>query len=287
MGNCLGLLIQHPLMGDKYTLPQEWENAIAGWVEWLTAGGSSKETVRVRRGVVRFTARHLQGTPSAVTTGQLVDLCASHQWSNDHRRGVRTALIGFYDWLGGDNPARGLPQVPESKPRPRPVTDTIWKELLDSAPPRERLMARLAGEAGLRRAEVAQVHRDDLVEDNTGWSLIVKGKGGKQRTVPITDCLADAINGYRPGEYNPRGFLFPGQIDGHISANRVGVALSRLMPEGWSMHKLRHRYASKGFAGTGNLRAVQEALGHASVATTQRYTAVASRDVRAVSEAAA
>ncbi len=53
------------------------------------------------------------------------------------------------------------------------------------------------------------------------------------------------------------------------------------------MHKLRHRYASKGYAGTGNIRAVQEALGHASVATTQRYTAVTSREVRAVSEAAA
>jgi site-specific recombinase XerC len=49
---------------------------------------------------------------------------------------------------------------------------------------------------------------------------------------------------------------------------------------------LRHRFASRGYAGTGNLRAVQEALGHASIATTQRYTAVSRDDVRAVSEAA-
>ena len=147
-------------------------------------------------------------------------------------------------------------------------------------------MARLAGEAGLRRAEVAQVHRDDLGEDINGWSLIVRGKGDKQRIIPITDSLANAINEYSSG-YSPRGFLFPGQIDGHISPNRVGVVLSKLMPPGWSMHKLRHRYASRGFAGTHNIRAVQEALGHSSVATTQRYTAVSSRDVRAVSEAAA
>lgn len=83
------------------------------------------------------------------------------------------------------------------------------------------------------------------------------------------------------------GYLFSGQIDGHISPGHVGVLLSRLMPAGWSMHKLRHRYATRGYAGTGNLRAVQEALGHASVATTQRYTAVSSAQVRAVTEAAA
>jgi len=63
--------------------------------------------------------------------------------------------------------------------------------------------------------------------------------------------------------------------------------ISRLMPDGWSMHKLRHRFATRGYAGTGNLRAVQEALGHASVATTQRYTAISSREVRSVADAAA
>jgi len=283
---CRPLLIQHFAMGDRYTLTQSWETAVQGWVEWLIAGGASAETVRTRRGCVRSIARQLPGNPDTVTTQQLVDICASRDWSNDHRRSIRTSLIGFYDWLGGDNPAKGLPQVPESKPRPRPATDRIWLELLATAPPRERMMARLAGEAGLRRAEVAKVHRDDLTEDINGWSLIVRGKGDKQRTIPITDSLARAIADYRPG-YTPKGYLFPGQIDGHISPNRVGVLLSVLMPPGWSMHKLRHRYASRGFAGTGNIRAVQEALGHASVATTQRYTAVSSRDVRAVSEAAA
>lgn len=58
------------------------------------------------------------------------------------------------------------------------------------------------------------------------------------------------------------------------------------MPEGWSMHKLRHRFATKAYAGSRNLRAVQEALGHASVATTQRYTAVSGTEVRAAVAAA-
>ena len=277
-------------MKQTYCLPPFWEKPITAWVGWLRAAGASAETLRVRRGIIRSMARHLPA-PRQVTTELLVAIVAARKWSNDHRRNTRTTLVGFFTWavqhgITDHNPAAGMPAVPESTPKPRPATDRIWAELLAAAPPRERLMARLAGEAGLRRAEVAKVHRDDLIEDLSGWSLIVHGKGGKQRTVPITDSLADAIRTHSAG-YSPDGFLFPGQIDGHISPNRVGVLISRLMPEGWSMHKLRHRYASKGYAGTGNIRAVQEALGHASVATTQRYTAVTSREVRAVSEAAA
>lgn len=292
---CRPLLIQHPVMyGELYTLPPSWGEAIRGWTEWLVAAGASPETIRVRRGIVRSVARQLVdiGHPGGVTTEHLVDLCSRHRWSNDHRRGVRAALIGFYDWFqvsgaSTDNPARGLPRVPESTPKPRPAPDTIWRQLLATAAPRERLMARLAAEAGLRRAEVARIRRDDLIEDLIGWSLVVRGKGNKQRVVPITDGLADAIRAYHVEGYTPHGYLFPGQIDGHVSPGHVGVLISRLMPPGWSMHTLRHRYASRGYAGTKDIRAVQEALGHASVATTQRYTAVTSREIRAVSESAA
>jgi integrase len=275
-----------------YSLPTRWEEAIGQWVAWMTISGASPETIRVRRGAVRYIARHT-GTesPADITTSQLVAVCAAQQWSNDHRRNMRSHMVTFYDFctqtgLCPVNPARNLPAVPESKPRPRPATDQIWSDLLTAAPPREQLMARLAGEAGLRRAEVALVHRDDLISDLAGWSLIVHGKGGKQRTVPITDGLAATIRGHRYG-YSPRGYIFPGRTNGHVSPGHVGVLISQLMPDGWSIHRLRHRFASRGYAGTHNLRAVQEALGHASVATTQRYTLVSSRDVRAVTEAAA
>jgi integrase len=123
--------------------------------------------------------------------------------------------------------------------------------------------------------------RRDLVQDLYGWSLIVTGKGDKQRTVPLTDGLAAAVQAHTGA-----GYLFPGP-DGHLSAGWVGTTISRLMPDGWSIHKLRHRYASRGYAKTGDLLAVQQALGHASPATTQRYVQVPSAAVRAVSEAAA
>jgi integrase len=272
---------------ETYALPPCWDVPISAWAGWLVAGGASAQTVRVRRGIVRSIARRLGGAPQSVSTGELVALCGQMCWSADHRRNVRASLNSFYGWAcaAGScaaNPAAGLPRVAPSSPHPRPVTDAVWAGLLDAAGPREQLMARLAAEAGLRRAEVAAVHADDLVEDLYGHSLIVRGKGDRQRLVPLTGSLAGAVRAHAR-----RGFLFPGQVDGHISANHVGKLLSRLMPPGWSAHKLRHRYASRGFAATGDLLAVQQALGHASVATTQRYVAVSPRSVRAVSEAAA
>ena len=129
----------------------------------------------------------------------------------------------------------------------------------------------------MRRAEVACCHRDDLIEDLTGFSLLIHGKGGKERIVPLTDSVAQAIM-----DFCDHGYLFPGQEDGHLSAMYVGKLISGLMPQSWSMHKLRHRFATKGLRATGNLLAVRDALGHASVATTQIYTKGSRDDVRQV-----
>ena len=280
------------MRGKKYTLSDPWEHAIAGWTDWMLAANRSKTTIHTRRGVVRYIALQLGGDgPWTVTGAALLRLAAKAEWGADYRRSVRTSLIQFFDWCVANqicdtNPAAELPPVPESKPRPRPVTDEAWQHLLATADPRARMMGRLAAEAGLRRAEVAGLKRQDLIEEPDGWTLIVRGKGNKQRLVPITDSLASAIHTYSSG-WSPKGYIFPGNDNGHISPNWAGKIISDLLPPGWTMHKLRHRYASRGYAATRDLRAVQEALGHASVATTQRYTAVTRSEVRAVSEAAA
>lgn len=270
------------------TLPKLWEQAISGWSLWLRISGKSDGTVQLRRDHVRSIARRSRTAgPAEVTLSMLVLLCSERKWSNEHRKSVRTSLISFYDWamendLVSMNPAAKLPRVRPASPKPRPAPDDVWEELLAAAEPRVRLMARLAGEAGLRRAEVAVVHSDDLIRDLHGWSLIVHGKGGKQRVVPLNPALAADIRSY----CTRHGYLFPGQVDGHISPRWVGTMISNLMPPTWSMHKLRHRFATLGYSGTRDLRAVQEALGHASVATTQRYTAVSTREVRSVADAA-
>lgn len=273
----------------SYRLPDPWDRAIDGWVTWLIAGGASPATRRTRRAHIRSLARTIGvASPGDVTVDDLLPIIGRAMSSIEHRRGLRASLVSFYRWavsrgIVSQDPTVDLPPIRAALGAPRPATDEIWTQLMDAADPRTKLMARLAGEAGLRRAEVAQVHTDDLLSDTDGAQLIVHGKGGKQRVVAITTSLADAIRQIRP----EGGFAFPGQIDGHVSPDYVGKLVSRLMPPGWSMHKLRHRYATRGYAGTRNLRAVQEALGHASVATTQRYTAVSAREIRLVSEAAA
>jgi integrase len=273
----------------SYTLPDAWETAIDGWLAWSIAAGMSPATRRTRRAHVRSVARRL-GTahPRDIGAADLLAILARPDCSIEHRRGLRAALASFYRCCVESgavevDPTVTLPKLRTPSGAPKPATDEIWNSLVAAADPRTALMARLACEAGLRRAEVAQVHSDDLNAGVGGAELIVHGKGDKQRVVPITVTLADAITAACP----QGGFLFPGKIDGHMSADRVGHLVSRVMPAGWSMHKLRHRFATRGYAGTGNLRAVQEALGHASVATTQRYTAVSSAQVRMVSEAAA
>ncbi|SKN09033.1 integrase [Mycobacteroides abscessus subsp. massiliense] len=287
-GTVVPIVNVHPVFNHPYALSEDWESAIGAWITWLRIAGIPSTTIRLRRGHIRMVARTSQTKgPAHVDLGVLVRVCSEHQWSNEHRRGVRRSLIMFFEWAISEgrvdeNPAVGLPKVPGGTPNPRPCPEHLWSELVRTAPPREKMMVRLAGELGMRRAEVAVCHRDDLLRDSTGFALLVHGKGGRQRLLPITDSLAHAIIAFCPG-----GYLFPGQENGHLSAHYVGKLIGNRMPQGWSMHKLRHRFATLGLAATGDLLAMRDALGHASVATTQLYTASYPGKVRDVVEAVA
>jgi integrase len=189
-----------------------------------------------------------------------------------------------------DNPAADLPSAPASHPAPRPAPDLAWREALASADIRVTLMLRLAGEAGLRRSEVAQVRTQDLVDGIAGAQLLVRGKGAKVRMVPLSDDLDALIRlgaaGHTPGA-PATGWLFPGPgFHGYLAPKRVGFLVSAALPDGWTMHTLRHRFATRAYRGSRNLRAVQNLLGHTSIATTERYTAVDDDEMRAAMMAA-
>src|ERR1700758_3820071 len=191
-------------------ISQDWDRCINDWTVWLTLSGLSASTIRLRRDHVRSIARRSRTRhPNLLTIGILIQTCAGRAQSNEHRRSLRTSFINFCDWAVAngymaENVGRFMPRVKESPPCPRPVPDDVWEGLLGRARPRERLMARLAAEAGLRRSEVAQAQLNDLIRDGDGWALIVNGKGSKQRVVPVTDGLAREIRSHC--QY---GYLFP------------------------------------------------------------------------------
>jgi integrase len=216
--------------------------------------------------------------PWELTTEDLLEWTASKDWSSETRRSVRSSLRGFYTWglttsrIGPENPSSGLPAVKPRPPMPRPCDDDVLALALHQAPAREKLMLWLASDCGMRRGEVARVHpRHDVFPDLLRYSMIVHGKGDKPRVIALPEMLGTMLarHGREDG-----GFLFPGQIDGHLSPSWVGRIVSRRLAEGWTMHTLRHYFATWAYAKEHDLLAVQQQLGHSSPAITQSYIAV-------------
>lgn len=247
-----------------------WEAAIDAWLVALRAAGRPGTTIRTNRQHLQQAAAE-SGTrgPWGATTLDLLAYMGSHDWAPETRHGHRTSLRGFYAWgvkagYIATSPAHELPSVRRTPPRPRPLPERLLTDALRQADPRTRLMVRLAGEHGLRRGEVAAVHSRDVIVDLVGYSLVVHGKGGRDRVVPLADDVARAV-------LAARGFAFPGQIDGHVSPWWVGKLVGRVLPEGWTTHTLRHRFATRAYAIDHDVFSVQELLGHASAETTRRY----------------
>lgn len=259
-----------------------WTEAIDAYLLAESAAGRPKTTRDLRRDQLTRFAREIGCEPSDLTADQLVTWVGKKTtWSIETRRSNRVTLNSFTSWAHAEgiierSLSDALPKVRQNLATPRPAPDEVWAAALARADDRTRLMLRLAAEAGLRRAEVAKVHRRDLLP---GPCLLVHGKGAKDRVVPITDDLAQYV---RAAE----GYLFPGRFGGHMEPKSVGNIMGELLPTGWSMHTLRHRFATRAYRGSRNLRAVQMLLGHASVATTQRYVAVSDNEIRAAMMAA-
>lgn len=258
------------------------------YLKYLTASGQSKQTIALRRAHLQRAERKL-GDLTKASGQELIQYMSAPNWSREYRRSTRSTLRGFYTWLQlrgqrADNPALELPRIKPAAAKPRPTPDIAYKKALKDAEPREVLMLLLGAEAGLRRGEVAQIHRKDLLEDLGGYSLLVHGKGNKERIVPLKDSLAKEV--IRMLKDSPNGFLFPGQIGGHLSPAYVGKKISRLMPAGVTMHSLRHRFATRAYAASSDLLAVQELLGHASPETTRIYVKIDRERLRKVADAA-
>lgn len=182
--------------------PAQWRDEITLWLESLTAAGLSQDTVNTRRCKIGHAARCLDKSPYDVTSEDLVHWTASQSWKAETRKGYRNTLVGFFRWLHAtgrraDDPAAALPKVRKTRPHPRPCPDVHIYAAMCAANDVERLMLRLGAEAGLRLSEIAAVHSRDVLEGDAGPSLIVRGKGDKQRIVPISEDLAKRITAAR------------------------------------------------------------------------------------------
>ena len=164
--------------------------------------------------------------------------------------------------------ARGMIAEPGLDPDVEP-----WEAMRDAA-----VLSRLSG-CGLRRSEALSLTRADAPLPET---LRITGKGGKTRLVPVLPAVraaVDAAVAAQPFPLQPTDPLFRARRGGPLSARHVQATVQRLrgrlgLPASATPHALRHSFATHLLGGGADLRSIQELLGHASLSTTQKYTAV-------------
>jgi site-specific recombinase XerD len=264
----------------RLDVPDAWAPELATYRQYLRAIGRTERTVADRVDHMRrFARENASLLPFETTLDDLIDWLGTKRWSKESRRKYCSSLRSFYRWAVDTervlrSPADRLPAVRAGLPKPRPASEKEYSAALASAAPRERLALQLAAELGLRRAEVVSIHSRDITGNHDVWSLTVHGKGNKERTLPLPFALATALRS------RPTGYLFPGQFDGHMSPRWMGKLISQLLPEGVTMHALRHRFATRAYSVDRDVFSVQQLLGHSSPATTQRYVLVSDDSLR-------
>ena len=224
-------------------------------------------------------------------------------------RGVQRALAAirsFFRYLARqriiDNPAASsirTPRVARGLPRPLSIAESRQTLAMagsrNDAPERQPpwLLARntalltLLYGAGLRISEALSLKANDIP---LGDSLVIVGKGRKERVVPVLPAVREAIEQYvaqRPATGFPNSPLFLSRRGKAMSAREAQALMQTLrsrlgLSERATPHALRHSFASHLLDGGADLRSVQELLGHESLSTTQNYTKIETRHLRDV-----
>ncbi|MCW5699518.1 MAG: tyrosine recombinase XerC [Rhodospirillales bacterium] len=292
--------------------------AFESWHRWLeserrAADNTTEAYERDVRGFLTFMARHLGAPPSLDDLGSLVAADFRSYLADLNGRGLARSSMaramasvrGFFRFLerrelGHNGALRGVrtPKAPKPLPKALSVADALdvvdkignlsddrWIALRDQA-----LFLLLYG-CGLRIGEALGLRRADLP---VGDTLVVTGKGGKQRVVPLLPVVIEALHAYLdacPYFRDADDPLFVGARGKGLRAAVVQRQMKQLrvqlgLPETATPHALRHSFATHLLAGGGDLRTIQELLGHASLSTTQRYTEVDMARLAAVHRAA-
>lgn len=284
---------------------------LESFLEMLSAErGAAVHTLDAyRRDLLDF-AGHLRGRKRAFTNSSAADIrdylaslsAAGLKASTQARR--LSALRQMHRFLldediRADDPTSAIESPKRGRPLPKVVTEAQTQALIDAAtslegPEAVRLLCivELLYASGLRVSELVTLPL--AAAGGERRMLLVKGKGGKERLVPLGIPAREAIKTYLtvrprflPQSERAQRFLFPSRgVEGHLTRRRVAQLLKDLAvkagvdPRKLSPHVLRHAFASHLVAHGADLRSVQQLLGHADIATTQIYTHVQDERLR-------
>lgn len=296
------------------TLPEDVRKAIADWRQWLSAERRASDHTTENYladlyAFLGFVRGHKGDTPDITVLLQL-NPRDFRSWlarrSMDGMAKSSTAralssLRNFYRFL--DRTGRGQnaavnsirnPKLPQSVPKPLSPADAMavldnagaWQDEPWLAKRNLALFTLLYG-CGLRISEALDLNAN---QRPTGDSMVITGKGNKQRLVPVLQIVRDAIDDYvHTCPYAPNGNepLFVGARGGRLVAQVAQREMRKIrsllnLPDTATPHAMRHSFATHLLAGGGDLRTIQDLLGHASLSTTQRYTSVDTERLMAV-----
>jgi integrase/recombinase XerC len=314
--------LPEPVPLARFSAADDLRAAIGLWAAWLDGERrASAHTVaaygRDLAGFLDFLTDHLGERPALATFARLrpADFRAylAYRAARVERASIARGLsvvrgfIRFLERRGfGSSPALLVlraPKLAHSVPKPLTVADaaemidapagpaasgpiaSVWQAARDVA-----VLTLLYG-CGLRISEALGLKRSEAPR---GDLITITGKGQKQRVVPVLPAVRRAIADYLaacPYALPAAGPLFVGARGGPLSARPVQRRMETLrralgLPESATPHALRHSFATHLLGGGGDLRAIQELLGHASLSTTQRYTSVDTGRLLAVYAAA-
>lgn len=283
----------------------ETGRAIQAWLEWLASErrASPRTTDAYRRDIaqfLQFLAKHRGGAPDLKTLEGLKPADLRSFLAERRGRGIEHAsnaralssLRSLFRWLDRNHYAANhaiqrvkSPKLPKSAPKPLtlPEAEALLDDAGEDSQPwiaaRDTALFTLLYGCGLRIAEALDLTRRAVPFGDT---LTVLGKGRKERVVPVLPAVADAMELYLtlcPFAGGKTAPLFLGARGKRLQAGVVQKRMRHLraklgLPDHATPHKLRHSFATHLLADGGDLRAIQELLGHASLSTTQRYTEV-------------
>ncbi|HYB09613.1 MAG TPA: tyrosine recombinase XerC [Alphaproteobacteria bacterium] len=307
-----------PLAAEAFNAAADLRAAIMQWQSWLAnERRASLHTVeaygRDMAAFVAFLVEHFGGRPNLASLERLrpADLRAwlAHRTMDGLARTSTARALsvvrGFFRFCERNDLAHSAavgavrtPKLPKSVPKALTVEDA--GEAIDKVAvlTRESWIARrdvailtLLYGCGLRIGEALALKRHEAPKSE---AMRVLGKGRKERVVPVLPVVRDAIADYLaacPHDPGPMGALFLGARGGPLDPAIVQKQMRRLrawlgLPDTATPHALRHSFATHLLAAGGDLRTIQELLGHASLSTTQRYTEVEAEQLLAIYEKA-